>query len=272
MSFLRRAPLRWIAVLVLSVLTLIIVLLLTLVADQNVQLQSAAWLRGLLANAGTLEFANEAGGLLTNDVVSGVTIAVFSSLITLSLIYIYKVPDMRRISIQILAAGYYENFLHRVIQKVYEEVGDFQNNVLIVLPGFALVENKTIYWKSFHAIAVNKGFEFVQETTDADFGRNIFAVQKAEVGRMPIFIDMPTTLTNLKKIIELEEHSPVGRISQRGSIKRRFYHLRDQFEEELRQYVTEHDWGNVRFIEGRSLKAFNAELEKIFSELEDAGD
>ena len=78
---------------------------------------------------------------------------------------------------------------------------------------------------------------------------------------------MPTTLTNLKKIIELEEHSPVGTTSSRKRIKERFYFLRDAFEDELRMYVREHDWGNVRIVEGRSLRGFEQEIGEIMDEI-----
>ena len=78
---------------------------------------------------------------------------------------------------------------------------------------------------------------------------------------------MPTTLTNLKKIIELEEHSPVGTVSSRKRIKERFYFLRDAFEEELLTFVTEHDWGNVRIVEGRSLRGFEQEIGEIMEEI-----
>ena len=185
----------------------------------------------------------------------------------MSLIYIYKIPSIRRISIQILVAGYYENFLHGVIQKVYSQVGSTENSVIIILPGFALVENKSIYWKSFQSFAEKHGFTFVQETTDSDFGRNVFTIQKSDKSPIPIFIDMPTTLTNLKKIIELEEHSPVGTISSRKRIKERFYFLRDAFEEELRTYVNEHDWGNVRIVDGRSLREFEQEISEILESI-----
>lgn len=209
----------------------------------------------------------EIGGLVSNGVVSGGLFGLMSAAITLSLIYIYKIPSIRRISIQILAAGYYENFLHRVIQKVYSQAGSTKNSVIIILPGFALVENKSIYWNSFQSFAERHGFRFVQETTDADFGRNVFTIQKNDKSPIPIFIDMPTTLTNLKKIIELEEHSPVGTISSRKRIKERFYFLRDAFEEELRTYVREHDWGNVRIVEGRSLRGFEQEIGEIMQEI-----
>ena len=78
---------------------------------------------------------------------------------------------------------------------------------------------------------------------------------------------MPTTLTNLKKIIELEEHTPVGTTSSRTRIKERFYVLRDAFEEELRTYVREHDWGNVRIVEGRSLRNFETEIGEIIAQI-----
>ena len=86
---------------------------------------------------------------------------------------------------------------------------------------------------------------------------------KSDGKEIPIFIDMPTTLTNLKKIIELESHSPIGKVQDTRNVKDRFYILRDQFRSELENYVNEHDWGNVRFIEGKSVRKFEEEISSI---------
>lgn len=257
----------WWLVLTLSVLALVLMAVSGLVVDQTNTSSVAEFLRSMVSGSGLSLVVQEIGGLVSNGVVSGVLFGLMSAAITLSLIYIYKIPSIRRIAIQILAAGYYENFLHRVIQKVYSQTGSTKNSVIIILPGFALVENKSIYWNSFQSFAEKHGFRFVQETTDADFGRNVFTIQKNDKSPIPIFIDMPTTLTNLKKIIELEEHSPVGTTSSRKRIKERFYFLRDAFEEELRTYVREHDWGNVRIVEGRSLRGFEQEIGEIMEEI-----
>lgn len=257
----------WWMVLTLSVLALVLMAVSGLVVDQANASSAATFLRSMISGSDLSPLVQEIGGLVSNGVVSGVLFGIMSVAITLSLIYIYKIPSIRRISIQILAAGYYENFLHRVIQKVYSQAGSTKNSVIIILPGFALVENKSIYWNSFQSFAEKQGFRFVQETTDADFGRNVFTIQKNDKSPIPIFIDMPTTLTNLKKIIELEEHSPVGTTSSRKRIKERFYFLRDAFEEELRTYVREHDWGNVRIVEGRSLRGFEQEIRDIMEEI-----
>lgn len=172
-------------------------------------------------------------------------------------------------SIQILAAAYYENFLHSVVQRVYIKSGDTEKRVIIILPGFAFVENKDIYWNSFQSFAQRHGFRLSQETTNADFGRNILTVLRNDDTPVPIFLDMPTTLTSLKKIIELEEHSPVGTVSSRERIKTRFYSLRDDFVKELKGYIRENDWGNVQFVEGRSLKQFEQEMIGIIAELDE---
>ena len=257
----------WWAVLVLCVLGLVFMAISGLVVDQGNTSFAALFLRNIVTGSGLSSLVQEVGGLVSNGVVSGVLFGLMSAAITLSLIYIYKIPSIRKIAIQILAAGYYENFLHRVIQKVYSQSGSTENSVIIILPGFALVENKSIYWNAFQSFAEKHGFRFVQETTDSDFGRNVFTIQKNDKSPIPIFIDMPTTLTNLKKIIELEEHSPVGTTSSRNRIKERFYFLRDAFEEELRTYVKEHDWGNVRIVEGRSLRGFEQEIGEIMEEI-----
>jgi len=59
----------------------------------------------------------------------------------------------------------------------------------------------------------------------------------------------------------------VGTTSSRNRIKERFYFLRDAFEDELRMYVREHDWGNVRIVEGRSLCGFENEIGEIMDEI-----
>jgi len=257
----------WWIVLTLSVTSLVLMAASGLVVDQDNNSSVAVFLRNIVAGSTLSSVVQEMGGLVSNGVVSGVLFGVISAAITLSLIYIFKIPSIRKISIQILAAGYYENFLHSVIQKVYSQAGSTENSVIIILPGFALVENKVIYWNSFQSFAERNGFKFVQETTDADFGRNVFTIQRNDKTPIPIFIDMPTTLTNLKKIIELEEHSPVGKISSRNRVKERFYFLRDAFEDELRTYVKEHDWGNVRIVDGRSLRKFEQEIGEIMEEI-----
>lgn len=257
----------WWVILILSVWALVLMAISGLVADLGNTSIVALYLRDMVSGSGLSFVVQEIGGLVSNGVVSGVLFGSLSAAITLSLIYIYKIPSIRRIAIQILAAGYYENFLHQVIQKVYSQTGSTNNSVIIILPGFALVENKSIYWNSFQSFAEKHGFKFVQETTDVDFGRHVFTIQKNDKSPIPIFIDMPTTLTNLKKIIELEEHSPVGTTSSRKRIKERFYFLRDAFEEELRTYVREHDWGNVRIVEGRSLRGFEQEIGEIMEEI-----
>lgn len=259
----------WWGVLSLSILLMLLIAVAGISFDESNQSMVSAFFRDRVDGAGLSWLFRELGSLVSNGVVSAVLFGFLSAAVTTSLIYIYKVPAIRRISIQILAAGYYENFLHRVIQKVYSQAGSSKNSVIIILPGFALVENKSIYWKSFQSFAEKHGFRFVQETTDSDFGRNVFTIQRNDKAPIPIFIDMPTTLTNLKKIIELEEHSPVGSTTSRNRIKERFYFLRDAFEDELRTYVREHDWGNVRIVEGRSLRGFEKEISEIMEEIAD---
>lgn len=258
----------WWGTLFISVLCLAILILSTIViepegnsviADAVRPLVTDKWYEGLLIEIGTL--AN-------NNAISASIIAFFTAAITTSTIYIFKIPEIRRISIQIIAAGYYENFLHGVIKKVYSDIGSVENSILIILPGYSLVESKKLYWDSFRSFAEKHGFVFSQETTDSDFGRNIFTIMRKDGEKIPIFLDMPTTLTNLKKIIELEEHSPVGTLRDVGSVKKRFYLLRDQFQEEIRQYVDEHDWGNVRFIEGKSVRKFEQEISDILAEID----
>ena len=263
----RRYKIFWWGIATLSVVGISFIVLTATVADQSNQTKLVQDFRKLIADSWYFSFVHEIGPFVANGTISGGLISLLSALTTLSLVYLFKIPEIRKITIQILAAGYYENFLHSVIQKVHSQIGRLENSVLIILPGFALVENKVIYWNSFQSYAKKHGFKFVQETTDADFGRNIFTIQRTDKSVVPVFIDMPTTLTNLKKIIELEEHSPVGTVANRRSIQEKFYFLRDQFEEELRTYVTEHDWGNVRFVEGRSLKQFEAEVEQILNEI-----
>ena len=142
----RFSTIFWWVVLILSVSALVLMAVSGLIVDAANTSSIAAFLRSMVSESGLSPVVQEIGGLVSNGVVSGGLFGLMSAAITLSLIYIYKIPSIRRISIQILAAGYYENFLHRVIQKVYSQAGCTKNSVIIILPGFALVENKSIYW------------------------------------------------------------------------------------------------------------------------------
>lgn len=259
----------WWIVLIGSITGLILIFISSVVADLENQTSSANYLRGLIDKTFIARVVYEVGTYSTNDAVSAVSIGFLSSLIPLSFIYLFKIPEIRRIAIQAIVNGYYENFLKSVIEKVHAQGGDIENRVIIILPSYELVENKNIYWGHFRRITERLGFSFVQETTDRDFGRNIFSIQKLDSSPLPVFIDMPTTLTTLKTIIELEEDSPVGVIAERSSVKRRFFSLRSQFQQELAKYVREGDWGNITFVEGETLEKFEKEITGIISSYND---
>lgn len=265
---LRFSRLRWLwwLVLIFAVGMLVLIGVSSVVADTANETASALWLREQLIGSPLLALMEEVGVYSRNDGVSAISIGVLSSLIPLSYIYLFRIPAIRRTVIQVITSGYYENFLASVIEKIYASGADIERSVLIILPSYELVSNKKLYWGKYRAVLQRHGFQLVQETTDDDFGRNIFLIQKLENPPLPVFVDMPTTLSNLKKIIELEDNSPAGEVTARRWHKQRFLELRNQFREELEGYVAESDWGNIRFIEGDTLAEFEGALEDVIND------
>lgn len=267
MKRLINSPLFWWSVLTFSVCGLLTIGVSSFIADLSNHTVLANYLRGALNGTRTLAFINEIGIYATNDAISGVSIGLLSSLIPLSYIYIFRIPEMRKMAIRILTAGYYENFLSGVIDTIHAKGASLESTVLVILPSYDLVDNKIRYWNHFKRSLAKYNFQLETEVSDKEFGRQVMYVYRTDGYRVPIFLDMPTTLTNLKRIIEFEDNSPAGTTSERKWKKQRFRELRTQFRDELSTYVIERDWGNIRFIEGSDLSDFEKELDSVMAEL-----
>lgn len=270
MKRLRYKPWFWWGVLLFAVVGLLIIGASSFIADPANNSSLASYLRQSLDGSSLLLVINEVGVYATNDAISGVSIGLLSSLIPLSYIYLFRIPEMRKMAIRILTAGYYENFLSSVIDTIHEKGERLESTVLIILPSFDLVDNKVRYWNHFKRALAKYDFKLQTQVSDKDFGRQIMYIYRADGSLVPIFLDMPTTLTNLKRIIEFEDDSPVGTASEREWKKKRFFELRDQFKSELSTYVKERDWGNIRYIEGADLKDFENELDTVMAALKPA--
>lgn len=258
-------PLFWWSVLAFAIFGLTVIFISSIVSDPENTDGFANFFRTNL-NGSVLSFMSAISVYSRYEVTSTIVIGFLLSLLPLSYIYLFKIPDIRRMAITILTAGYYENFLSGVINTIYKN-GENQNNaVLIILPSYELVGNKKLYWERFKNIIALHEFRLQEQTTDKDFGRNILHIYRKDGSPFPLFLDMPTTLTNLKKIIELEDNSPAGSITDRKWHKKRFFELRKQFQDELTSYVEESDWGNIRFIEGTTLQAFEQQLNDVMRE------
>lgn len=258
-------PAFWWFILVSAIIGLVIIAISSIVSDPDNTDSFANFFRTNL-NSTVLDFMSAISIYSKYEVTSSIVIGFLLSLLPLSYIYLFKIPDIRKMAITILTAGYYENFLSGVINTIHKSGGNQNNAVLIILPSYELVGNKKLYWERFTNVIALHDFHLKEQTTDKDFGRNILHIYRKDGSPFPIFLDMPTTLTNLKKIIELEDNSPAGSITDRKWRKQRFFELRKQFQDELTKYVEESDWGNIRFIEGTTLKAFEEQLNDVIQE------
>jgi hypothetical protein len=121
-------------------------------------------------------------------------------------------------------------------------------------------------------VIVDLGFKLEESESDEIFGRRIFTIYKRDnVASLPVFIDLPSTLKVVRKIIELEAHMPAGRVSRRKWWRRRFNELRNEFKESLLDHIGDPKWGELSFIEGDTVDEFTKKLEKVINELEVKG-
>jgi len=96
----RFSTIFWWVVLILSVLALVIMAVSGLVVDEANISSIAAFLRGMVSGSGLSPVVQEIGRLVSYRVVSGGLFGIMSAAITLSPIYIYKIPSIRRISLK----------------------------------------------------------------------------------------------------------------------------------------------------------------------------
>lgn len=206
-----------------------------------------------------------------NDGLYGIFIGSLFSFMSLSFIYLFKIPHIRETTIQAIASGYYENFLSKVIESAHREYSNFRT--IIVLPSYELVENPDIYWSRLKSIIEGMGFKLEESRSDEIFGRRIFTIYKrGSDSSLPVFIDLPSTLKVIRKIIELEAHMPAGRVSRRKWWRRRFQQLRNEFKSSVIDHVGDPKWGRLLFVEGDTVDDFSEKLKKIINEFDEISD
>lgn len=208
-----------------------------------------------------------AGALTENDLILSAFVSLFSVVSTIALTYIRQIFVMRKVGVRVLVDGYFNNFLSDAIRGVISRAGRSQNRIAIILPSFDFMTEKEAYWGKFVAILEFKGFSLGTERTDVQFGRDIFVIYSKSGEKLPIFVDLPTTMTGLRKIIQFETGVTRGDLSDHRWAASRFYVLRNQFRSELEKYVRENDWGNLTFIEGRTMDQFEVELDHFLDNL-----
>lgn len=256
----------WWLVLVISILLISIVVISNLISEPSntqkwiVSLRNFTqqfWFGGLFSSV----------GLLTqNDAIYGISVGVLMSLVSLSFIYIFKISDIRKTAIRAIAYGYFENFLIRLITTCTNRHVHYR--VIIILPTFQLVEHPDIYLGDIKQILTRKGFKTGIESSDVSFGRQAFFVQRKDDPPLPLYIDAPTTLKTLRKILELEADMPVGKVVEHKWWQMRFLELRNEFRKAIEQLIPPGSWGNVVFIESEDKDAFMKKIEEEVLKLE----
>lgn len=256
----------WWAVLLVSGFALIVVVLATLVADAANQTDSMTALRGFLAGTALGYVIGEVGVWANNDTVAGILMAVFSSAISLSVVYIFKVPNIRRTAVQVIGYGYYENFLLRLVKHCADEGQPYR--IIVALPSFQLVEDPDVYFKDIEIMIQGMGFNLQVVESDNKFRRQAFYVQKLEGKALPLYIDVPTTLKTLRKILELEADMPVGKVVGFEWWEARFLQLRKDFQKVIEERMKQGSWGNLVFIDAADKAEFKRRIEEEISNME----
>lgn len=265
-SFLRSRNSFWWAVLSASILLIFVVVFSSLIIDPS---NTYSWIETVRLSIKQYWVAPiiEAIGLLTqNDAIYGIIVGVLFSLVSLSFIYIFKISDIRRTTIHALAYGYFENFLVKLITMCSTE--HLHYRVIIILPTFQLVEHPDIYMADIKRILAMKGFETKVKSSDASFGRQAFFVQRKDNPPLPLYIDAPTTLKTLRKILELEADMPVGKVIEHKWWQRRFMELRNEFRVAIEQLMPSNSWANIVFIESENMEEFSRKIEDEAIKLE----
>lgn len=258
----------WSIVLLLSCLAMLVMLVSGLLVDVAYDWPWLEGVRAWLTAYPRLDAALRLAGALTeNDLILSAFVSLFSVVSTIALTYIRQIFVMRKVGVRVLVDGYFNNFLSKVIRKVISMAGRSQNRIAIILPSFDFMTEKDAYWGKFVAILEYKGFSLETERTDVQFGRDIFVIYSKSGEKLPIFIDLPTTMTGLRKIIQFETGVTRGDLSDHRWAASRFYVLRNQFRSELEKYVRENDWGNLTFIEGQTMDQFEVELDQFLDNL-----
>lgn len=264
---LRSQPYFWYSVWFGSLFFLFILLVVGLVAGSEGNSFIARSVRENLGGGLTEQMIRELGPLISNDLVTGGMIAFLSSMVSISTIYIFKIPAIRETSIRVIAFGYYENFLKKVVSFAASEHECYR--VCVILPQFELVSQPDLYWKGMRQHLKRLGFEVKPVTSDQAFFRNTYLVMKKSSPELPIFVDVPTTTRTLQEILELEADMPVGKSKNTKWFRHRFNELRDAFGDALRSYYPEQSLRSFVILAPTSEQDFEASLTTLVSELED---
>lgn len=256
----------WKIVWIASVLGILVALVGSLAYDPSANMVSDA-IRNILGDGRAYRFLVEIGSLAQNDGLFGILIGGLFSIVSIASIYIFKIPNIRNTSVQALAWGYYENYLSNVVAKIASDSPNFR--IIVVLPSYELVERPEFYWARLKVVISRLGFGLENLRTDDVFGRDVFTIQKSEAPPLPLYVDLPSTMKVMRRILELEAHTPAGRIARQRWWRSRFRELRDEFKESLIDFFGDEGWGNLVFIEGDNTEKFAAELRAIIAELED---
>ncbi|MEJ8566351.1 STING domain-containing protein [Elongatibacter sediminis] len=262
----------WAVVLVLAAAFFVLVLLSALYVDSGNESAIAAALRNLVDGSILEPLLREFGAFASNDTVAGVFMSLAAAAVSVSLIYLFKMPDMRRIAIESLAYGYYQNFIRHLITHCIEQHAHFR--ILIIIPSYELVEQPEIYWKTFQSFLKREGFSLADARTDGSFARHSFLVQRKNLPEpLPLYVDVPTTMRSLTKVLELEANTPVGQLPDAGWARQRFDRLAGYFMDAIQSYMPQESFGNLRFVRSDSVQDFSrrvsGEVDKLEQELED---
>lgn len=264
---LRSQPFFWYMVWFGSIFLLVLLFIVGLASDSDESTFLSRSLRGYLHGSVTEQVIREIGPLIKNDLVAGGMIAFLSSMVSISTIYIFKIPAIRETSIRVIAFGYYENFLKKVVGFASTEHALYR--VCVVLPQFELVSQPDLYWKGMRQHLKRLGFEIKPVTSDQAFFRNTYLVMKKESPELPIFVDVPTTTRTLQEILELEADMPVGKAKDTRWFRYRFNELRDAFGDALRTYYPEQSLRSLVIISPTSEQDFEFCITKLVKELEE---
>jgi len=265
-NFIRGRNTFWWAVLIASIFLIFLVVFSSLISDPA---NTYSWIETTRVSISRYWFASiidAIGIFIQNDAIYGITVGILFSLVSLSFIYIFKINDIRKTTIHALAYGYFENFLVKLITNCSHKYLHYR--VIIILPTFQLVEHPDIYMGDIKRILSMKGFETNVETSDTSFGRQAFFVQRKNDPPLPLYIDAPTTLKTLRKILELEADMPVGKVVEHKWWQRRFLELRSEFQAVIEQLLPSGSWGNIVFIESEDKEKFTRRIEEEVLKLE----
>ncbi len=257
----------WYLILALCVLGLLGMVFGSVYLSDDYQSGLARFIRSSIDLFGAGSLIREMDVLLNNDIISGTVIAALSSVMTLAWLHISKIKNMRRMAVEVLAYGYYDNFIKKLIRHCYQEYEAFR--ILIILPSHELIEEPDFYKAELTRFFKREGFELKDTRSDEGFARNAYFIQKKESPvSLPLFVDFPTTTRSLSKVLELESDTPIGKLKNIDWARRRFTVLIDYFVQALRGYLSTESFGNVRFIISTDARDFTSKVSHEIKELE----